>query len=63
MEFDEQRHGAVSVIRPDGALTEADADALRRRLSEASAESMGRLVLDAGEIAYVDSAEIGRAHV
>ncbi|MBZ0171976.1 MAG: STAS domain-containing protein [Phycisphaerales bacterium] len=56
MEFTEQRHGAVSVVQPDGALTEADADGFRARMNEAISGSMGRLVLDAGEIVYVDSA-------
>jgi len=58
MEFSEQRHGAVRVIKPDGALTEADAARFCSRLHEAITDSRGRLVLDAGEIAYVDSAGI-----
>lgn len=58
MEFSEQRHGAVSVIKPDGALTEADAPLFCSRMREAIEDSMGRLVLDASEIAYVDSAGI-----
>lgn len=58
MEFVEQRHGAVTVIRPGGALTEPDAEGFRNRLFEAVAASMGRLVVDASEIAFVDSAGI-----
>ncbi len=56
MEFKEQKHGAVSVIKPDGALTEADASLFCSRLREAIGDSKGRLVLDASEISYVDSA-------
>lgn len=56
MEFTQQRHGAVSVVKPDGALTEQDTVQFCARMNEAIADSMGRLVLDAGEIAYLDSA-------
>lgn len=55
MEFTEQRHGAVSVIRPGGALVDTDAEQFRNRLADAVGESMGRLVVDAGEISYLDS--------
>lgn len=55
MDFAEQRHGAVSVVKPDGALTEADAAQFAERIGAAIADSMGRLVVDARDIAYVDS--------
>jgi len=55
MEFDEQRHGAVIVIKPDGAITEVDAERFVTRLGDAISASMGRLVLDAHDVAYVDS--------
>ncbi len=58
MDFAEHRHGAVSVVKPDGAITEVEADQFRTHLLEGVASSMGRLVLDASDIAYVDSAGI-----
>ncbi len=56
MEINEQKLGAVLVFRPHGALTEGEADQFGRRLREAIASAMGRCVLDATEIPYVDSA-------
>src|SRR5690554_3729621 len=55
MEIHEQRHGAVKVLRPQGPLIQTDADAVRTRLLEELSQTMGRLVLDASAIPYVDS--------
>lgn len=55
MQFTEQRHGAVTVIRPGGPLAGDDAAAFRARLGESLGDSMGRIVVDASEIAYLDS--------
>lgn len=55
MEVIEQRQGAVTVLRPRGPLASGDADEFKGYLGDAIARSLGRLVLDAGEIAYVDS--------
>jgi len=51
----EHQKGAVTVLKPDGPLTEADAEALRSRLMEALREKLGRIVLDASAVPYVDS--------
>ena len=56
MQIDQQRQGAVTVIRPQGPLTEQDAPALRNHLREVLAESLGRFIVDVGGIPFVDSA-------
>ncbi len=55
MEIQEQRHGAVTVLKPHGALISSDAEQFRARLEEARAKSFGRIVVDASSISYVDS--------
>lgn len=55
MEITEQSKGAVRVFKPRGPLCQADADLLKRTVSEASGASMGRVVIDASAIPYVDS--------
>lgn len=55
MEIVEQRHGAVTVIRPQGPLLQGDAVRFRQRLGDVAQRSLGRFVIDAGAIAYVDS--------
>jgi anti-anti-sigma factor len=56
MEIREQRHGAVTVLRPVGPLVATDAKDFAHRLAQAGARSLGRLVLDASAIPFVDSA-------
>lgn len=56
MRIEASRHGAVTVLRPEGPLIGEDADQLRTMMRESFHESMGRLVVDLGEVAYVDSA-------
>lgn len=55
MEIEEQRHGAVTVLRPRGPLVQTDADQFRKRAAEVMAKSLGRFVIDASGIAYTDS--------
>ncbi|MHC4219424.1 MAG: STAS domain-containing protein [Planctomycetota bacterium] len=55
MEILERKHGAVAVVKPVGALIHPDVDELRGRMQELRSSSMGRLVLDASAVAYVDS--------
>lgn len=55
MEIQEQRQGAVVVIRPNGPLTGEDAILVKRRLEEAIQQNLGRVVLDAAAIPYADS--------
>ena len=56
MEFSEQKQGAVLVFRPNGALTQNDALVFTDRFRAAIGTAMGKCVLDASEIPYVDSA-------
>jgi anti-anti-sigma factor len=51
----EQKHGAVTVLKPDGPLLGPDAEAFRSRLLEVLAGSLGRCVVDASAIPFVDS--------
>jgi anti-anti-sigma factor len=55
MDIQELRTGAVAVIRPSGALVADDADRLKRTVSNAGAANLGRVVLDASGIPFVDS--------
>ncbi|MCC6679087.1 MAG: STAS domain-containing protein [Phycisphaerales bacterium] len=55
MEIEEQRHGAVTVLRPRGPLIQTDADQFRKRAADVMARSLGRFVVDASGIAYTDS--------
>ena len=55
MEIVEQKHGAVTVVKPVGPLIQPAADDLLGRMLEVRTKSLGRLVLDASGISYVDS--------
>jgi anti-sigma B factor antagonist len=55
MEIQEHPQGAVTVLKPMGPLTEADADQFKARAMEAVAKNLGRIVVDASAIAFVDS--------
>lgn len=55
MKIEEKNHGAVTVLKPVGPVAKEDADTLLERLLEARARSLGRLVLDAAAVPYIDS--------
>ncbi len=55
MEIQEQRHGAVTVIKPVGPLVQGDAAQFRTHVQEVMVRSLGRFVVDASGIAFVDS--------
>jgi len=55
MEIEQQRHGAVTVVRPRGPLIGEDAERFLKRAGDALSQSFGRLVIDASGIVYVDS--------
>jgi anti-anti-sigma factor len=55
MDIQEVRKGAVTVIKPNGALVGDDADRLKRAVSTAGGANLGRVVLDAAGIPFVDS--------
>jgi anti-anti-sigma factor len=56
MEIREQRHGAVTVLRPVGPLVAADAAAFSERLETSLRASLGRFALDLSAIPFIDSA-------
>ncbi|HYE16999.1 MAG TPA: STAS domain-containing protein [Tepidisphaeraceae bacterium] len=55
MEITEQRQGAVTVVKPAGALTADHADRLRSTLAEAARANLGRVVVDASAVPFLDS--------
>lgn len=56
MVIEETRHGAVTVLRPKGTLGAQEAPVLVERASETFRRTMGRFVIDASEVPFVDSA-------
>jgi anti-anti-sigma factor len=55
MDIQQQSQGAVTVLKPLGPLVATDAELFRNRALEVSKAALGRLVLDASAIPYVDS--------
>ncbi len=55
MEIEELNYGAVAVVRPIGALTQNDAERLKTQMLKVRVKSLGRLVLDASNIPFIDS--------
>ncbi len=55
MEVIEVIKGAVKVLRPRGPLVAGDADQFKRTALQASSANLGRIVLDASAIPFVDS--------
>jgi anti-anti-sigma regulatory factor len=58
MKIDLQRHGTVTVVVPQDALTESTVAELRTALEREGLQHNVRLVLDLAQVAYVDSAGI-----
>lgn len=55
MDIVESRQGAVTVLKPSGALALGDADEFKSRAMEARSRSLGRFVIDASTMSYLDS--------
>src|SRR5438270_12597010 len=55
MKINEQRQGAVTVLKPEGPLVDTAAAAFKQRLIQALTASLGRFVVDMSAIPYVDS--------
>lgn len=55
MEIQEQRQGAVTVLKPSGPLNQDDAEQFRQKVSATLGRSMGRLVVDATAVPFADS--------
>lgn len=50
-----QRTGAVTVVRPDGPIIGDDADRFKTEVLGAIHENLGRVIIDASCLTYVDS--------
>ena len=55
MEIQEQTQGAITVLKPKGALTQDEAEAFGGRLAEVHRRSLGRFVLDFSAVPFIDS--------
>jgi len=55
MDIEEQSQGAVLVLKPKGPLVTDDAEEFKNRLGEVFTNSLGRFVVDAAEVPYIDS--------
>src|ERR1041385_7399911 len=55
MKIHEQRHGAVTVLKPEGALLDADAEQFKSNAVQSLRASMGRLAVDMSAVPFVDS--------
>lgn len=55
MEIQETRQGAVTVVKPMGPICQSDAAQFKSAVDDVRQRSLGRFVIDAGAVAYVDS--------
>lgn len=55
MRVDEQTHGAVTVVRPRGPISQSEAEGFAISVRGAAMRSLGRLVIDVADVPYVDS--------
>jgi len=55
MEIEEQRQGAVTVVRPIGALSQENAQQFTNHAQEVRSKSLGRFIIDVSAIPYIDS--------
>jgi len=55
MDINSQQVGAVTVLKPSGPVTATEAEQLKGLLLDAVASNLGRVVLDASGIPFVDS--------
>jgi len=55
MEIQTQQRGAVTIAKPMGPITGADADVFGTRMGELIRQNLGRVAVDASALSYVDS--------
>ena len=55
MKIETSRHGAVTVVRPDGPLVAEDMASLIKGFEDAAVKSLGRVVVDCSASPYADS--------
>ena len=51
--------GGVAVMKPEGPITWADAEEFKTEMFESIGENLGRIILDASLVTYVDSKGLG----
>lgn len=59
MNIERQQCGAVTVVKPDGPLTFAEAEEFKTTFLDVMKETLGRVIIDASAVAYVDSRGLG----
>lgn len=62
MEIEEQRKGAVTVLKPKGPLSQEDVDQFHQRVITVMGDTLGRFVVDASAIPFVDSCGLEVLH-
>ncbi|MFW6061430.1 MAG: STAS domain-containing protein [Planctomycetota bacterium] len=55
MQLQRERRGAVTVVTPEGPLTELDVDQFKGEALQQLEESLGRFVVDLSRVPFVDS--------
>lgn len=55
MQIEEQQYGAVTVLKPHGPIAAGDATEFFDRTLHVSAKALGRIVIDAADVPFVDS--------
>lgn len=55
MKIRTQQSGAVTIVRPEGPIISEDADLFKTDVLRAIHENLGRIVVDAAKVTYVDS--------
>lgn len=55
MRISEQQQGAVTVLKPEGPLTEPEVAAFKKKLMDTLAGSLGRFVVDMSAMPFIDS--------
>jgi anti-sigma B factor antagonist len=55
LKINESRSGAVTVLKPEGPILEADSVALKTKLMATLSGSLGRFVVDMSAVPYLDS--------
>jgi anti-anti-sigma factor len=58
MKLTQQQYGAVTVLRPEGSMVEADVPDVARTLKSLLDSTLGRVVVDMSAVAFVDSASL-----
>lgn len=51
--------GGVAVMRPEEPITWANAEEFKTEMNEAIEKNLGRIILDAASVSYVDSKGLG----